>query len=239
MKRERRDAKRSSSRGALAKATGKIEKLLQPSFAVYRAVVKDVRDPLGQGRVKVVVPGVSRTALRARVATLMAGNECGTWFVPSKGDQVLVAFESGDLRLPCVLGCFWDGANRPPEAMDKAGQNYKRSIRSKGGLKITLNDKDASLTLETRAGQKVVLTEWSQSIIVADPSGNEIRMEPSGITLTAAAKLKLEATTVEIAASQVEVNAGVCKASGVVECDSLIANSVVASSYTPGAGNIW
>jgi hypothetical protein len=24
-----------------------------------------------------------------------------------------------------------------------------------------------------------------------------------------------------------------------VQCDTLIANSVVAASYTPGAGNIW
>jgi hypothetical protein len=29
------------------------------------------------------------------------------------------------------------------------------------------------------------------------------------------------------------------EAGGVVKCDTLVANSVVASSYTPGAGNIW
>jgi hypothetical protein len=29
------------------------------------------------------------------------------------------------------------------------------------------------------------------------------------------------------------------KFSGVVQCDTLIANSVAAASYTPGAGNIW
>jgi hypothetical protein len=37
----------------------------------------------------------------------------------------------------------------------------------------------------------------------------------------------------------VTIDAGMTKASGVVECDTLIANSVVAASYTPGAGNIW
>jgi hypothetical protein len=37
----------------------------------------------------------------------------------------------------------------------------------------------------------------------------------------------------------VTVNAGMAKFSGVVQADTLIANSVIASSYTPGAGNIW
>ena len=37
----------------------------------------------------------------------------------------------------------------------------------------------------------------------------------------------------------VTVDAGMAKFSGVVECDTLVANSVVAASYTPGAGNIW
>jgi len=36
-----------------------------------------------------------------------------------------------------------------------------------------------------------------------------------------------------------EVDAGMSKFSGVVQCDTLIATSVVASSYTPGAGNVW
>ena len=36
-----------------------------------------------------------------------------------------------------------------------------------------------------------------------------------------------------------EVDAGMSKFSGVVKCDTLITNSVVAASYTPGAGNIW
>ena len=37
----------------------------------------------------------------------------------------------------------------------------------------------------------------------------------------------------------ITVNAGMSKFSGVVQCDTIIANSVVGASYTPGAGNIW
>jgi hypothetical protein len=38
---------------------------------------------------------------------------------------------------------------------------------------------------------------------------------------------------------KVDVNAVVAKFAGVVQCDTLVANSVVAASYVPGAGNIW
>ena len=50
--------------------------------------------------------------------------------------------------------------------------------------------------------------------------------------------MKVSAAVVEIDAGQVEVNAGMARFSGVVQCDTLIANSVVASSYTPGVGNV-
>ena len=40
-------------------------------------------------------------------------------------------------------------------------------------------------------------------------------------------------------AGMVNVEAGMSKFSGVVKCDTLIATTVVATSYTPGAGNIW
>jgi hypothetical protein len=44
---------------------------------------------------------------------------------------------------------------------------------------------------------------------------------------------------VSVSAATVNVDAGMAKFSGVVQCDTLIANSVVGTSYTPGAGNIW
>ena len=35
------------------------------------------------------------------------------------------------------------------------------------------------------------------------------------------------------------MNAGLARFSGVLQCDTLVANSVIATSYSPGAGNIW
>ena len=69
--------------------------------------------------------------------------------------------------------------------------------------------------------------------------GNVVKLEPAGITVTTPAKLTVQASTVEVTASMVTVNAAMSKFSGVVQADTVITNSVVSSSYTPGAGNVW
>jgi len=51
--------------------------------------------------------------------------------------------------------------------------------------------------------------------------------------------VKVQASQVEVSAGMVKVDAAISKFSGVVKCDVLQATTVVASTYTPGAGNIW
>jgi hypothetical protein len=77
------------------------------------------------------------------------------------------------------------------------------------------------------------------TIKVEDSNGNSIKLEPSGITITAAAKVTVNASQVAVSAAMVTVDAGMSKFSGIVQCDTLISNSVISASYTPGAGNIW
>jgi hypothetical protein len=64
-------------------------------------------------------------------------------------------------------------------------------------------------------------------------------MGPSGITIQAAAKVKVQAATVEVSAGTVTVDTAMATFSGVVKCEVLISTSVISTSYTPGAGNIW
>ena len=59
------------------------------------------------------------------------------------------------------------------------------------------------------------------------------------VTVTASAKVTVNASTVAISAGMVTVDAGMSKFSGVVQADTVISNSVISASYTPGAGNIW
>jgi uncharacterized protein involved in type VI secretion and phage assembly len=215
-------------------------------YGVYPALVSDVADPDGQGRVKVKLPWAPDTGgggyeAWARLATLMAGNNRGTWFVPDPDDEVLVAFEAGDPRRPYVVGALWNGSDAPPASMDGAGNNFLKLVRSRNGVKVTLDDQDGQekLILETPGGQKVTLKDGPGVVEIVDSNGNSVKLESSGITVTAAAKVTINASTVEVSAGMVTVNAGMSKFSGVVQADTVITNAVVSASYTPGAGNIW
>lgn len=219
---------------------------MQQFNGVYPAVVVDNIDPQQSGRVEVqlpllVDPVAKNYAAWARIATMMAGNQRGTWFIPDKGDEVLVAFEGGDPRRPYVIGALWNSRDLPPEQMDAAGANNLKVIRSRQGLKVTLDDQDGqeSLSIETPGGQSIILKDGPGSITITDSSGNTITLETSGISVASSSKLSINASVIEISAGMLTVNAGMSRFSGVVQCDTLIANSVVSASYSPGAGNIW
>ena len=215
-------------------------------YGVYPALVIDIVDPDGQGRVKVSLPWSPDSdgaayEVWARLATMMAGNNRGTWFIPDVDDEVLVMFEAGDPRHPYVVGALWNGRDAPPESMDGGGNNYLKTIRSRNGVKVVLDDTDGqeTLTLETPGGQTAILKDGPGSIELRDSNGNTIKMESSGITVTASAKVTINASTIEVSAGMVTVNAGMSQFSGVVQAATVITNSVVSASYTPGAGNIW
>jgi uncharacterized protein involved in type VI secretion and phage assembly len=213
-------------------------------YGVYPAQVSDNQDPDNQGRVKVKLPwspdaGGAAYETWARLATLMAGGDRGSWFVPDVGDEVLVAFEGGHPRRPYVVGALWNGQDAPPEQMDQ--QNNVKTILSRRGVRITLDDTSGAvkLRLETPGGHRVVLDDGQLSVTIQDSNGNSARLDTGGITVTAVDQAKISCVTAELDAATVTVNAGMSTFSGVVQCDALITNAVVGATYTPGAGNVW
>jgi uncharacterized protein involved in type VI secretion and phage assembly len=215
-------------------------------YGVYPALVSDIKDPDNMGRVKVTLPwspdtGSGRYEAWARVATLMGGSNRGTWLIPDANDEVLLVFEGGDPRRPYVIGGLWNGNDKPPETMDTSGNNFKKVLRSRNGVKITLDDNDGreSLVLETPGGQKATFKDGPGSVEIADSNGNSIKLESSGVTITAGSKLTINAGNIAISAGMVTVDSGMSRFSGVAQADTVISNSVVSASYTPGAGNIW
>jgi uncharacterized protein involved in type VI secretion and phage assembly len=215
-------------------------------YSVLPALVIDIKDPENQGRVKVTLPwSVDGKGTRyeswARLATMMGGNNRGSWFIPDVNDEVLVAFEQGDPRRPYVLGALWNGRDQAPEAMDGSGNNYRKVLRSRNGVTVTLDDQDGQekLILETPGGQSITLKDGPNAIEVVDANGNSVKLESAGVTVTASGNVTINATKVAISASMVTVDAGMSRFSGVVQADTVISNTVVSTSYTPGAGNIW
>lgn len=215
-------------------------------YGAFPALVTDIVDPEGLGRVKIALPWSPDTAgaryeTWARLATFMAGNNRGSWFIPDVDDEVLIVFEGGDPRRPYVIGSLWNGKDKPPESMDGAGKNFKKVLRSRNGVKLTMDDTDGreQFVLETPGGQKLTLKDGPGAVEIVDSNGNSIKMEASGITITASAKVTINASQVAVSAGMVTVDAAMSKFSGVVQCDTMISNSVISASYTPGAGNIW
>ena len=215
-------------------------------YGAFPALVTDIVDPEGLGRVKIALPWSPDTAgaryeTWARLVTFMAGNNRGSWFIPDVDDEVLIVFEGGDPRRPYVIGSLWNGKDKPPESMDGAGKNFKKVLRSRNGVKLTMDDTDGreQFILETPGGQKLTLKDGPGAVEIVDSNGNSIKMEASGITITASAKVTINASQVAVSAGMVTVDAAMSKFSGVVQCDTMISNSVISASYTPGAGNIW
>jgi len=147
---------------------------------------------------------------------------------------------NGDARFPIVLGGLWNGNASSPADIESGGTNRYKRIKSKNGVVITMDDQQGQETLqmETPGGQKVTLKDPG-TITVEDSNGNSVKLESAGITVTASAKVTVNASQLAISAGIVTVDAGMSKFSGVVQADTVISNSVVSASYTPGAGNIW
>ena len=205
---------------------------------VVNAIVDDNQDPERHGRVKVRVPAFGPDfVVWARLATMMAGDGRGTWFVPDIDDEVLVAFGHGRPEDPYVVGALWNGHDAPPQQMD-AGNDVK-TIVSRRGVRITLDDTPGatSLTLSTPAGQTVTLNDADLGITLTDASQNSIQLGPGGIAISTLTALSIKALSVDIDAAVVSVDAAATSFSGVVSANTVAAQVIVGAMYSSGLGN--
>ena len=213
--------------------------------AAHLARVVSLDDPEGLNRVQVRLISYAEIAgqdlpLWARVVAPFAGADRGAFFMPDIDDEVLVVFLQGDPRYPLVLGGLWSGLNAAPASIDAGGNIIKR-LRSKNGIQITLEDQTGqeTLTLETPGGQTVTLKDGPGEISIADANGNSVTLDPSGISIVSGSTVQVQASKVDVTAGTVNVDAVLAKFSGIVKCEVLQTTSVISTSYTPGAGNVW
>lgn len=214
------------------------------SEGCYLAEVVSVADPEQLGRVQVVslhADGVTsqNAPIWARVAVPFSGPNSGAFFIPNVGDEVLINFLQGDSRFPIVVGSLWHGSHSPPENL--SGDQVNRwSLTGVGGTRIAIEeDQQPTVRFTTPGGVSGELTDRGGGTIELTASGNTITMNTQGVEVQAAAKVTVSAAQVEVNAGQVSVNAAMSKFSGIVSCDVLQATTVIASTYTPGAGNVW
>jgi phage protein D/phage baseplate assembly protein gpV len=145
------------------------------------------------GRVRVKFPSLSSdlTSAWAPCARPMAGDDAGFYALPKPGDQVLVAFERGDLTSPYVLGSLWNMVAQPP-ASNLDGTNSLTVLKTRAGHHITLDDTKGAETvlIESKAGAKVTLANDGSVTIQAN---NEVTVTGKKLTLTANEDINLTA----------------------------------------------
>lgn len=208
-------------------------------FGIYPAIVTNLGDPDGIGRIEVRFPwlGSEGDADVRGWATLVspyADDDQGLQTLPEVDSQVVVAFEAGNLRRPYIIGATWNGQEALPKDAEEA--NNIRTFKTRSGSELEFDDSEgaAKITLKMASGHMLELDDSASTIKLSHSSGHVITFSASGA-------IEIQATSsVDISATTVNVNASVSNFSGIINCQMLVASSAVVSpSYTPGAGNVW
>lgn len=176
------------------------------------AQVSDARDPQHQGRVKLTFPWLSDDYVSdwARTVHTGAGKDRGFYVLPEVGDEVLVAFEQGDIRRPYVVGGLFNGIDTPkPGPIDDvdggSGAINRRSLVSRRGHRIDLLDQDGrkeGIALATGDGKHTFTLDATGSTVTLHSDGSVTIEAKSGVTVDAGTgSLKLTGGDVSITAT--------------------------------------
>lgn len=194
--------------------------------ALLPAVVTAIGTAENLGRVQVKFPYLSddNTSHWARVLSAGGGPQRGFWFLPEVDDEVLVAFEAGDVRFPVVMGGLYGKVDKAGENdLIRSGQIHSRSVRSRLGHYMDFFDGEGPETrhiamglgsggkpgsdyllrlgedrfdIEVPEGKPIAIKAGSAQITFT--SDKSIEIAAQNITVKAESALKLEGQTVEI-----------------------------------------
>ncbi len=149
-------------------------------WGIAIGLVTNNKDPEGLGRVKVKFPWLSEheESTWARLAMPMAGAGKGFYCLPEINDEVLVAFEHGDIDHPYVLGALWNGKDKPPQRNDQVvgrdGKVNRRMLRSRSGHEIVLDDTSGQekIIIRDKTGRNQIVLDTGQNKLILDADGD-------------------------------------------------------------------
>jgi uncharacterized protein involved in type VI secretion and phage assembly len=178
---------------------------------VVVGLVSNNNDPDGLSRVKLQFPWLDETLESdwVRIAFPGAGAERGMYWLPEVQDEVLVAFEHGDIHRPYVLGGLWNGQDKPPDGSNSSavggdGKVNLRSIRSREGLGIIISDESGKKSIEMTDGDgdNKITIQSDDKVIEIDSNGaikitgaqGKITVEGQDIEIKSSSNLTLDAS---------------------------------------------
>jgi uncharacterized protein involved in type VI secretion and phage assembly len=172
-------------------------------YGVSIAIVTANDDPAKLGRIKLNFPwfdGGHTESDWCRIAQLYAGNGYGAVFVPEVGDEVLVAFDRGDMRFPFVLGGLYNGEDKPP--VERSSAKDVKMLRTKAGHELTFDDTSGAqrVRVKTAGGQTIDLDDTGKKLSITNGAGAEVVLDGPNITI--------KATQLTLAGTQISLGDG-------------------------------
>lgn len=184
---------------------------LEPGQTVLVGVVSNNRDPEGLGRVRVKFPTLTEDheSNWARIVAMGAGSARGWDCLPEINDEVLVAFEHGDIHRPYVMGAVWNGKDKPPESVQDSvgdGKVRLRTFQTRIGHKLQfveedknsrkqgiyldtatspghqfhLNDSDKTIHLKSNGNHSFLLNDKAKQIELTSSGQHTLLFDDSG-----------------------------------------------------------
>jgi uncharacterized protein involved in type VI secretion and phage assembly len=162
--------------------------------------VTDNNDPDGLGRIRAKFHWMngSEKSPWMRVTTPHAGDGKGMFFIPEKGEEVIVGFEGDSPTKPYVIGSVYHGKAKSSFAN---GGNDVKTFQSRSGNKMVLNDKDGSVLVEDKGGNKMMI-DGSGNISISATLSVSISCGGTNITLKSDGSIGLTAKNITISAEE-------------------------------------
>jgi len=202
--------------GALGSYDKKIGETSMVS-GVLPAIVTNLKDPEKLGRIKVNYPWLDDNSETdwVRVLTFYGGSSHGALFLPEVGDEVLVAYQKGNINAPYVLGSLYSKKGTPPDE-NADGKNNIKIFKSRCGHTMTFDDTDSKekFEIKSKSGHVITLDDASGSeklsiidktgsnSIVIESSSNAITIKSSqNITIQGGMDISIKGTNINVEAS--------------------------------------
>jgi uncharacterized protein involved in type VI secretion and phage assembly len=159
---------------------------------VVTAMVTNLNDPDDLGRVKVKYAWLGEIESDwVRIAAPMGGAERGFFYLPEVNDEVLLAFEHGDVHRPYIVGVLWSNTDKPPLPNAEAtagGKVNQRIIKSRSGHVIVLDDTDGT-------EQIIIRDKTEKNEMVIDTASNSMTIKVDGdFAVEAKGKVTIKST---------------------------------------------
>jgi Rhs element Vgr protein len=150
-------------------------------------------DPDGEDRIQIKCPMINNDSdgIWARIATLDAGKERGSFFRPEIDDEVIVGFINDNPNDAIVLGMLNSSAK--PAPLKAKDDNHEKGFVTRSKIKFIFNDEKKSVVLETPKGKKITVDDDAGIIKLEDESSNVMILNSDGIKLESMGKIEIKA----------------------------------------------